>query len=452
MPRKRRKSKPTVVTHRLRPHDENSRAHMLELLRNRVEECPKALTKLQAVLSGCDPLSVMASFAFYGLQVGVSDEDGTVSRSEPHVLPHHGELLQAIILSFPMDQWGDGPVTTLELQTVFDTIDIIASVGPIRRVLEDSSEDTHNRELANLQHRVRLHTQAVRNWGYFEDVVKISTDLYRPLDRVFNERAGFGPSTLIRIARSILAEVESRQNKHSERLTAIRRFINCETVDEMFATYGEEIGQVVCSKDLTEEDLDQNQALQLLWMKLDQDLPLAYQFTADSLAELSGCDKAEVKAATANIAISPTSLVDQRVDELLLANPMWTAPVIQLDCEKYFSALPVTIFNYVHQLFDQIGKRYDLTQKLQQQRSAYLEQRVAEIFRAVIPGAAVKSNARWRFEGRQYETDCLVVADKTVIAIEAKAGHLTPQALRGAPLRLKKHVKPLLSGLNLENR
>jgi hypothetical protein len=48
-------------------------------------------------------------------------------------------------------------------------------------------------------------------------------------------------------------------------------------------------------------------------------------------------------------------------------------------------------------------------------------------------------------EGDQvFETDVLVVIDRTVIAAEAKSNRLTPEGLRGAPARVKRHVQDMV--------
>ncbi len=47
--------------------------------------------------------------------------------------------------------------------------------------------------------------------------------------------------------------------------------------------------------------------------------------------------------------------------------------------------------------------------------------------------------------GTGYETDVLVVLDRTVLIIECKSASLSPQGLRGAPDRARKHVKELIA-------
>lgn len=452
MARRPRRRKPSVTVHRFGPRDDTTRVRMLELLKSRVDKYPEALEAIRTVLTSSDPLSTMASLAFYALQAGVSDEGRFVNVSVPNVLQHHGELLQAIILTLPDGEWGEGQVSPSDLQAVFDAMELVAETGPFNRVLEELPRNGLQADLATIQHQVRLSTQAVRNWGYISDVMEICTDLYGPLDNAFTERVGFGPSTLIGVARCILAEVEARQARHWETLAVLMdRVIKCETAAEMLVKFSEATGRNVGSDHASPETLDSNAAFQMLWASVDQNLPQVFRFTTEDVAKASGCDGTAVSAAMSTISLSPASLNDRPVDDLLLANPVWTAPLIHLGREVYFAAIPAAIFSHLHQLIDRLSRQSGLTQKLQKRRAAYLEQRVARVFHAAVPDAMVKANARWEFKGKRYETDCLVVVDRTVIAVEAKAGHITPQALRGAPLRLKKHVRELVQNPSVQS-
>lgn len=54
--------------------------------------------------------------------------------------------------------------------------------------------------------------------------------------------------------------------------------------------------------------------------------------------------------------------------------------------------------------------------------------------------------AGWTLGDQQFETDAIVVVDRTLIIAGAKSHRVTPQGLPGAPDRLKRHLTdPLIS-------
>ena len=58
---------------------------------------------------------------------------------------------------------------------------------------------------------------------------------------------------------------------------------------------------------------------------------------------------------------------------------------------------------------------------------------------------------KWTVDGQQFESDALVVIDRVVLIAEAKSHHLTPEGLRGAPARMKRHVQDLILEPSLQS-
>jgi len=54
------------------------------------------------------------------------------------------------------------------------------------------------------------------------------------------------------------------------------------------------------------------------------------------------------------------------------------------------------------------------------------------------------SGVKWDFDGRQYETDLVTFIDSHALIIEAKSQRVSKSALRGAPDRIKRHLKEIL--------
>ena len=146
---------------------------MLRAARAAVESFPTQMEELRATLRRVSPLDLLASFASYGLQASLSSR-GEQRKLLPEIQQHHGELLQAIVLTLPRDQWGQEPITPDVMQKLFDTIPILANAFFMQRLLEGEAlqNDEEAMVARSLQQRVRMHTHGVRNWGHYQQVVR----------------------------------------------------------------------------------------------------------------------------------------------------------------------------------------------------------------------------------------------------------------------------------------
>lgn len=88
---------------------------------------------------------------------------------------------------------------------------------------------------------------------------------------------------------------------------------------------------------------------------------------------------------------------------------------------------------------------------LADRRAAYLEGKMIETFRNALPTARILPNAKWGADGQQFETDAIVIVDRTLIIAEAKSHRITPQGLRGAPDRLKRHLVDIVINPSIQS-
>ena len=93
-----------------------------------------------------------------------------------------------------------------------------------------------------------------------------------------------------------------------------------------------------------------------------------------------------------------------------------------------------------------------MKRKMEIQRAYFLETKLGEVLKKALPGAAILSNIKWRLNGDEYETDHLVLLDRTVVIAEAKSHHLTPEGLRGAPERVKRHIQELVLHPSIQSK
>jgi hypothetical protein len=203
-------------------HEEFKQA-LLKSAREDVEKYPALLDQLFGVLKERMPESVVSTFGFYGTRAAINDKGETRTLTKG-IEQHHIELLQGIALTLPAAEWGETPSTAEAMQTVFDIVPQISDTIFKRRLIAEADEvDDGQRALMALQEKVRLHTQAVRNWGYFSDVKLICRELYAPLDAKLEAAAGYTFSDILDISETILATIEQRGNDHMDALRRVLR-------------------------------------------------------------------------------------------------------------------------------------------------------------------------------------------------------------------------------------
>jgi hypothetical protein len=199
------------------------RATMFEAARGAVAAFPETLERVKDQLQQHDPIGIMACFAGYSLVSGLS-KDGSHKTPFKDIQQHHAELLQAFILTIPPEKWGFAPVVPGVMQIVFDSLPKLSDSFFLRRTLDaEKITDEQEIEVRSLQERIRLHTQAVRNWGHFGAVIRISKDLYDAIDTPFAAHHGFSCTAFIEVMHCAVREFERRQTEHWSRFRKVLR-------------------------------------------------------------------------------------------------------------------------------------------------------------------------------------------------------------------------------------
>ena len=153
------------------PKDEREklRSSMHDAAVKSVAEFSETLELVKDQFRSSDPMGIMTSFATYGLMRAVIDDTIDHSLSPNNIQQHHAELLQAVLLAIPLEEWGTKPVLPGVMQTVFDTLPLLSDTFLHQRILAtEQVKDNREKDMFFLLERIRFHTQAVRNWGYFQ--------------------------------------------------------------------------------------------------------------------------------------------------------------------------------------------------------------------------------------------------------------------------------------------
>lgn len=349
------------------------------------------------------------------------------------------------MLSIPREEWGQEAPTPEVIQVIIDSLPKLSDTFFHQRLLE-AQETTDEQEavVRSLQNRVRLHTQLVRNWGYRAQVIAIARELYQPLDERFSAFHGFCISDLIDVMQSLVTELRHRGGQHFE---ILRKVAEGKNAKEVFARYCESVPELQESFDdifaAVPSGIDREGAIALVMALLNNGLEEQASFDSKEVAALSGHSSEVAERILRAISLPPAKLVDTDPQHLFIGNPVWNAPGIDLG-GSFFLAMPHIFFSHVHPIVSRLCGQARLKSELENQRARFVEQKLGEALKAALPGATILSNVKWQADDKEFETDRLAIVDRMVLIAEAKSNHLTPEGLRGAPDRVRRHVKDLV--------
>lgn len=423
---------------------EEFRQAVFSAAKQNVAELPKLLNQLNEIFRERTPEGILTTFAFYGSQGSVNAK-GELKSLSKDILQHHVELLQAFALTVPLEEWGEGPPTSDVMHVVFDIVPKISDTFIQTRLLERNEEDDAQKQaVMSLQEKIRLHTQAVRNWGYYREVVSICRELYSPLDAKLSAKLGFTATDFIDVSDALVREIERRASEHMNRLAKI---FKAKEIKEMVASYYENMPDIEGSPDdflkLIPEGTQRDGVIGALLSHADLRHLDTMTFTAAQLSELTGKSEAVTQKVLESISRKPGDLVGAETMHLFLANPVWTKPGINYGT-SFIITLPQAIFSHINEILREIIASAGLEKVLTDRRASFLEDKTADVLQSVFPTAHILKNAKWTVGAQQFETDVLALVDRTLFLAEAKSHRLTPQGLRGAPDRLKRHLSDMV--------
>jgi hypothetical protein len=230
---------------------------------------------------------------------------------------------------------------------------------------------------------MRVATQTVRNWGYYEQVKAIARDLMTPIDDRFASVLGFRATDLVSIFDHLFHEWQRRLNEHWDRL---RGMMGAKTMREAVTSYHAAFPSLKNTPDQFIEEMRQRGAdLQTLKVMLmshaDLRLPEVSTFRSSEIAAAIQRPEEVVARSLDALSLRFGELHDANIEHFFMSNPIWTKPIIKLGVGSYFCVMPQLFFAFLletlHALLrphDALRIAYDL------RRSEYLETRVQELF------------------------------------------------------------------------
>lgn len=395
-------------------------------------EFRSATQRLETSLSGYEPLSLLAlvslSYLFGSDGLERPPVNGRV------ITQFHAELLQAMVLRHPRNAFPWLPTLPDPEGLLRDLDD--ASLAHLFQTMAAHADPTEE-ALAQVRARMRAFTQAVRNWGYPDQIAQVVTELFFPLDDAALAAIGVAPSALFRMFLGIIATVEARMGP----LAAARKVIESTKVPRdlkksMAASVPDSIS--------LEEGIDQVRKGMLLHQSFA--LVDACTFTLDELMSIYAADVDQQSFASAidGLSYGFGDLADTQVDDIFLDNPVWQRPFVRLDDGKYFISIPGMLLSFGLDILEALVVAVPaLKEPYLKRRGMYLEDSLTTQFQGAFPDAEIYQGSRW-VDGKLWENDVLVVIDHVAVVIEAKS-NAVHASREGNPGGLKQNVKDVMA-------
>jgi hypothetical protein len=416
----------------------------------------EALESALKILRSVDPLQTITTLAAYGLFGSMSaDGEQKPLQSTDRFGQAQVELVQALSLTIATKDLSSSAPDGLVIQQLFDLLPVISESFSLRRMVVMASQraDQH-KAVTFVQELLRMHTQNVRNWVYFDKVLRTVNALYTPLDHVFTDHIGLAAT---QIAAAFLFLIRNSEEIINARWKVLHNVFLGRTVAGMIRRYYAQNPEFEdTAEDLigfaTRNKLTVDQTKDMIIAYSDFRLQDAFRFSASSLANALTVSETHVVNLFKRLSLSLGELALHNLEHLLLDNPVWHRPVIDLGGGEYFCALPQVFFSFVFPILDGLAEGNDfLKRACEDRRAEFLESELAQLFARTFPGAEILPGFRWRDGDTQYQNDLMVRVDSHLLLIEAKSGTVSAPALRGAPERAKKHIQDLFIAPSIQS-
>lgn len=430
------------------PHDELVQG-LLEIGRSYDREFEDSLSRLIGRIRAFDPLHLISILAVYGLFSGMTDT-GKVQqkKTQAAIQQAHVELAQAFVLTVPTEDISTDPALPNDIQEIWDLLIQLGNAFHFKRLMQiERATGDEEKAILQLQEQLRLHTQFVRNWGYFTRVISITNELYKPLDLLYEKTIGIGATHLIRLFEHLVRRGETTINDRWQRL---RPIASARTIEDAVKAYYAGFPDLEGSPDELIEYFRKHQApreavLSIVLSHQDLQLPEVFTFNVPEVANELGLDADGLQRVLPKLSYGFGELHNDQHEYLFLSNPVWLKPLIQLTDDTYFCATPQVFFSFVFPILQKLlADNADAQESCYRRKAEFLEDQTVKLFTRAFGDSEYVRNLKWQDSGTEYESDLLLKVDSYLLLVEAKSGAITWPALRGAQDRVRRHVQELL--------
>ena len=422
---------------------------MLKVGRSYDSEFEESLSKLTVLIRAFDPLHLISILSVYGLFSGLTGT-GKIQKKklDATIQQSHVEIAQAIALTIPAEDISAIPALPENIQEIWDLLILLSKAFHLKRLAQiEQTTENNEKAILQLQEHLRLHTQFVRNWGYFNRVISITKELFEPLDSLYKKSIGLGATQLIQLFEHLVKRGEMVINERYQGLRAIYR---AHTIEETVRAYYLAFPHLEGSPEESIKHFHRHKSpreavFAILLSHHDLQMPEVFTFDIPGIAIETGLGADDLRQALPKLSHRFGGLHAANHEHFFLGNPVWIKPLVQISDDTYFCATPQIFFSFIFPLLQDLLDDNVAAQELCAKRKAdYLEERMAKLLLRAFEDSEYVRNFKWQHENIEYESDMILKVDSYLFLVEAKSGAVTSPALRGAPDRARRHVQELL--------
>lgn len=410
----------------------------------------ESFANLQEEILRYDPLYLAATNSFYS----TLDSDFRVQRrpGRRRIFQHHLELLQSLLLRNRREAFGSDLAPPPAIHAVRELLSEVSNSFPMRRYADlDPSMPEAERHRMRVLEDIRTHTQYLRNWGYPQQVRRVLTDLFAPLDDELEMAVGVRTQSLIEMWFEVSKLIMSRAWAH---IGEVGPIFGAKSIKEAVENFWRVAPQAdstpkVMVEFLVKQGLSLENTRFFLLSYCDRFLPDVYTISFEDFAGAypGGADETALKKILDGWAFSFGDLAGENPEYFFMGNPVWKRPLIRLEEGGYFMPVPGLFLSFALEMLEDLIRTVpSLPHKYQKRRGKYLEDEIERLFVSAFPTAKVYRGSVWHDPetGKDFENDLLVLIDSYQIIVEAKSGKVSDPARRGAPSRLEQEIRELM--------
>ena len=182
------------------------------------------------------------------------------------------------------------------------------------------------------QEGIRIATQVLRNWGYYDQVKHLADNIVLPLDEHFTSHHGFTATAAITVFAHMLHEWDERLNAHWNRLSGL---VSATTPGGAVSAYYRAFPEIKDSDDqfiaeMRKRKVTREQTVLMLISHADLFLTRVGTFIATEIAASTELPLDVVDSILSKLSLSFGDLKDDDIEHFFMNNPVWRKPAIHL--------------------------------------------------------------------------------------------------------------------------
>lgn len=421
--------------------EEIRRDFLKDLGKTSEKEYEESLKELKEFIKNFDILNMLCHFSLYFLSVPI----GVTSIEKDPIVQFHIELLQALALQIDKKNKEIQPFLGTDAVKIEKLIKKIPISLINKRMASIKEDDEAERKKLFYIEMFRAQNMTVRNWGYTEQVLRLTKDLFKPIDDIIQTELNISVLKLIKMIELLLNSLYDKLHQKRAIMAEINNSKSIEQIIDIFVKYYPFPNKEDLLKISKEAARKEDFANYLNFVVGDQFIKFIYTFGLDECINFypGDVDNEVLEEILDGWSYEEGELKDFNTDHIFFGNPIWDKPLIKVDEQTYCCPIPTTFQSFIIELMENVIKKNTRIKRIYEKRRArFLEKHVENLFKKCFKNAEVYSNLIRVDEN--HENDLLVVIDTHAIIVESKSGKISPPARRGAPDSLKREIEKLL--------